>query len=91
MKSSIQYNLRRCITDMTIYIVGAVALVFGVAFGMVLGIAYRKKVTEAKIGSAEEQARRIIGDAGLFRCLYRKFSKKTDRRSFYKKSSGKKM
>jgi len=48
---------------MTIYIVGAVALVLGIAFGMVLGIAYRKKVTEAKIGSAEEQARRIIGDA----------------------------
>ncbi len=48
---------------MTIYIVGAVALILGIAFGMVLGIAYRKKVTEAKIGSAEEQARRIIGDA----------------------------
>ncbi len=49
---------------MTIYIIiGAVALVLGLVFGMVLGIAYRKKVTEAKIGSAEEQARRIIGDA----------------------------
>ncbi len=44
-------------------IVGAVALVVGLPVGMVLGIAYRKKVTEAKIGSAEEQAKRILDSA----------------------------
>ena len=43
-------------------IVGIVALAIGIVFGMVLGIAYRKKVTEAKIGSAEERAKQIIAD-----------------------------
>ncbi len=44
------------------YIIGAVALIFGIVVGMVLGIAYRKKVTEAKIGTAEERARQIVAD-----------------------------
>lgn len=43
---------------------GAAALVVGILFGVVLGIAYRKKVTEAKIGSAEEQAKKIV-DEGI--------------------------
>ncbi len=44
-------------------IIGVAALIVGLAFGMVFGIAYRKKVTEAKIGSAEEQAKRILDSA----------------------------
>ncbi len=43
-------------------IIGVVALVLGIGIGMVVGIAYRKKVTEAKIGSAEEQAKKIIAE-----------------------------
>jgi hypothetical protein len=37
----------------------ACALVFGF-LGIVVGIAYRKKVAEAEIGSAEQEAKRII-------------------------------
>lgn len=46
------------------FLIGAAALIVGILLGMVLGIAYRKKVTEAKIGSAEEQAKKII-DEGI--------------------------
>ncbi len=41
-------------------------LVAGVIFGLIafkLGIRYRKKIAEAEIGSAEEQAKKIIDDA----------------------------
>ena len=34
-------------------------LVVGVAVGVFIGIIYRKKVGEAEIGSAEEEAKRI--------------------------------
>ncbi len=44
-------------------ITGAVALAVGVLLGAVIGIAYRKKVAEAEIGSAEEQAKRILEDS----------------------------
>ncbi|MBQ4116869.1 MAG: DUF3552 domain-containing protein, partial [Clostridia bacterium] len=44
-------------------IVAIVALAVGIAVGMVLGIAYRKKVTEAKIGLAEERAKNIVEEA----------------------------
>ena len=44
-------------------IVAIVALAVGIAVGMVLGIAYRKKVTEAKIGLAEERAKNIVNEA----------------------------
>ena len=37
----------------------ACALVFGL-IGIVVGIQYRKKVAEAEIGSAEQEAKRII-------------------------------
>ena len=40
-------------------ITGVVALAVGVLLGAVIGIAYRKKVAEAEIGSAEEQAKKI--------------------------------
>ena len=37
----------------------AVAVVLGVAIGFVIGVAHRKKVAEAAIGSASEEAARI--------------------------------
>ena len=45
-----------------IIIAVAAALVFGIA-GFVAGNLYRKKTSEAKIGSAEEQAKKIVSDA----------------------------
>lgn len=39
------------------------ALVIGVALGIFFGIAYRKNVAEKEIGSAEEEARKIVSDA----------------------------
>ena len=43
-------------------ITGVVALIVGVIIGLPCGIAYRKKVAEAAIGSAELQAKKIIAD-----------------------------
>ena len=40
-----------------------VALLIGAGVGVVLGSAYRKKVAEAEIGSAEAEAKRIVSDA----------------------------
>ena len=49
---------------MGIYItVGAIALVVGLLLGALIGAAYRKKVAEKEIGSAEEQAAKIVEDA----------------------------
>ena len=42
------------------------AVVSGILFGVIaffLGIRYRKKVAETELGSAEEEAKRIINDA----------------------------
>lgn len=47
----------------TIIIVGILACVAGLAIGVILGIQYRKKVAEAELGSAEEEAKRILSDA----------------------------
>ena len=41
----------------------AVAVVLGVAIGFVIGVAHRKKVAEAAIGSASEEAARILNSA----------------------------
>ncbi|MBQ0098693.1 MAG: ribonuclease Y [Oscillospiraceae bacterium] len=41
----------------------AVALIIGLVVGGVVGNAYRKKVAEAEIGSAEQEAKRILSDA----------------------------
>ena len=38
------------------------SLVAGVGGGMFFGIVYRKKVAEKEIGSAEEQAKKLISD-----------------------------
>ncbi len=40
-----------------------VALVIGAGAGVAVGSAYRKKVAEAEIGSAEQEAKRIVEDA----------------------------
>ncbi len=45
-----------------VVIIGIAALLVGAAIGVFSGIAYRKKVSEKAIGSAEEQAKRIIAD-----------------------------
>ena len=44
-------------------IVGIVALVVGLAIAFPLGVAYRRKVAEAELGSAEEEARRIVNES----------------------------
>ncbi len=41
----------------------AVSIVIAIIVGMIIGVTYRKKVGEAAIGSAEEEARRIINEA----------------------------
>lgn len=43
-------------------IIGIVALLIGGVIGVFSGIAYRKKVSEKEIGSAEEQAKKIVSD-----------------------------
>ena len=50
------------IDTLSIIITAVVAVVvFILAF--ILGISYRKKIAEAEIGSAEEQARTLVNDA----------------------------
>ena len=44
-------------------IVGVAALVVGLIVGVLVGIAMRKKVAEAEIGSAENEAKRIVDEA----------------------------
>ena len=39
-----------------------IAFVVGAALGVLIGVLYRKKVAEAEIGSAEEQAKKIINE-----------------------------
>ena len=46
-----------------ILIAAVVALVGGLVLGFVLGGLHRKKVAEAAIGSAEQEANKIISDA----------------------------
>ena len=41
----------------------ALALIVGLAIGVVIGIIYRKKVAEQAIGSAEAEATRLINEA----------------------------
>ena len=43
-------------------IISATALIVGLGLGFGGGVIYRKKVAEAEIGSAEEQAKRIVDD-----------------------------
>ena len=43
-------------------ITGIIALVVGLGGGFALGVLHRKRVAEAEIGSAEQQARKILED-----------------------------
>ena len=45
------------------YVICAIAVVLGTAIGVLVGVAIRKKVAEAKIGSAEEKAKSILSGA----------------------------
>ncbi len=47
----------------TLVLVAVVAIAVGVTAGFFLGQSYRRKTAEAKIGSAEEEAMRIVNDA----------------------------
>ncbi len=47
----------------TLVVVAVVAIAVGVSAGFFLGQSYRRKTAEAKIGSAEEEAMRIVNDA----------------------------
>ena len=44
-------------------IIGAAALVVGILIGVLIGIAARKRVAEAKIGSAEAEAKRLLEES----------------------------
>ena len=44
-------------------IIWVVALIVAIVVGFVLGVTYRKKVAEAEIAGAEEEAKRIVNDA----------------------------
>ncbi len=45
------------------WLFAAAGLVLGIIAGVLIGIVYRKKIGEAKIGSAETEAKRLINDA----------------------------
>jgi ribonuclease Y len=47
----------------TYIIIGAIALVIVFIIAFVLGMLYRKKVSEREIFSAEEEAKRIINES----------------------------
>lgn len=49
--------------DTITIIVGVGIFIVAIVAGFILGIAYRKKVAEAEIGSAEEKAKAIVADA----------------------------
>lgn len=44
-------------------ITGIIALVVGLTIAFPLGVAYRRRVAEAELGSAEEEARRIVNES----------------------------
>ncbi|MEG2851872.1 MAG: Rnase Y domain-containing protein, partial [Hydrogenoanaerobacterium sp.] len=47
-----------------VYIItAAITLVVGIVVAFPLGIAYRRKVAEAELGSAEEEAKKMLSDA----------------------------
>ncbi len=45
------------------YVYAVIALIVGLPVGLLIGISIRKKIAEAKIGSAEQEAKRIVNDA----------------------------
>lgn len=50
-------------TTILTYILSIVGILLGLAIAFFLGVTYRKKTAEAEIGSAEDEAKRIISDA----------------------------
>ncbi len=44
-------------------LLSVVAAIVGIVVGAVVGVTYRKKVAEAEIGSAEQEAKRIVSEA----------------------------
>lgn len=50
-------------TFITVLIVAIVLIIVAAAISFRLGIAYRKRIAEAEIGGAEEQAKKIVSDA----------------------------
>ena len=44
-------------------IIPIVTLVIGIVLAFPAGIQYRKRVAEAELGSAEEEAKRVLSDA----------------------------
>lgn len=44
-------------------IIGAIALIIGIVIAFPTGVLYRRKVAEAELGSAEEEARRIVNES----------------------------
>ena len=49
--------------DWIIYVVSAVVAIALGIIGFVLGMSHRKKIAERELGSAEEQAKKILNDA----------------------------
>ena len=47
--------------DNIVYLI--IALVIGILLGIAIGINYRKRISEAKIGVAEERAEKIVEEA----------------------------
>ena len=65
-KNRKNYTNRRCRTQMPPYVTVIIAVVVGLVcavVGFVLGYQRRKAAAEREIGSAEEEARRVINDA----------------------------
>ena len=48
--------------DMTIYI-GIIAFAAGLIIAFPLGVKYRKRIAEAELGSAEDEAKRLVSEA----------------------------
>lgn len=51
------------LSPIVVLITGIIAFLVGAAIAFFLGVQYRKKVAEAELGSAEEEAKRIVSDA----------------------------
>ena len=58
-----ELNTLSSISIVVAVVVAIVAIVLGLTGGFFFGQSYRRKTAEAKIGSAEEEARRIVNDA----------------------------
>ena len=62
-----QFLGRRCAARIMGWIIGIITTILGIAAGFGGGVLYRKRVAERAIGSAEEEATRLVNEA--IRCL----------------------